>query len=471
LTRHDEAAFEALLRRHGPMVLGVCRRVLRHPQDAEDAFQATFLVLVRKGGTLRARELLGNWLYGVAHRTAIKARAMSAKRQAKERRAGERPQPAPPAEKASEELLAELDAALARLPDRYRVPVVLCELEGRSRKEVARTLGIPEGTLSWRLANAKKLLARRLARYGAGALSAVLARDAASACVPPSLLHTTAGAALRVVAGESLVAGTIPAHVVALTEGVIKAMLLSKIKGFVAVAFVLLAGLGALGLTYRPAVAQQAGSSSARLVSNDIEELRLEVAALRKGLESTRERVKALETEVETLKVRSRGLPPVRASRPANIPETEWAPGMPGGLPPGGRRGRGQPPLPRGLSGAEVPGGTGAPNTGDRGNTPGAGAPAPREQGDTRPIDPWGHLPPRAGTPGGSWTGGTPADASKLEQREPLGEAEAALKKLRQKPDDKQAAEELEQALRQLKERQKPAAPHGNSPGAGTPGR
>src|SRR5947207_15535004 len=118
------------------MVLGVCRRVLRHAQDAEDAFQATFLVLVKKAAALRSRELVGNWLYGVAHRTALKARAMSVKRREKERRAGEQPRPPLPAEETSEELLGQLDAALSRLPDKYRVPVVLCELEGRSRKAV-----------------------------------------------------------------------------------------------------------------------------------------------------------------------------------------------------------------------------------------------------------------------------------------------------------------------------------------------
>jgi RNA polymerase sigma-70 factor (ECF subfamily) len=133
LTLRDETAFEALLRRHGPMVLGVCYRVLRHTQDAEDAFQATFLVLARRAASLRSRDLLGNWLYGVAHRTAMKARAMSVKRRAKERRAGAmRPQAASSDD--SDELLTQLDAALSRLPDKYRQPIVLCELEGKSRR-------------------------------------------------------------------------------------------------------------------------------------------------------------------------------------------------------------------------------------------------------------------------------------------------------------------------------------------------
>src|SRR5262249_14819560 len=153
-------------RRHGPMVLGVCRRMLRNIHDAEDAYQATFLVLVRKASTIRPRDLVGNWLYGVACRTAMKARAMSTKRRIKEHEA---PGPAWPKDSANgdhEELLRHLDAELHRLPDKYRVPVVLCELEGRSRKEVARRLGLPEGTLSWRLAQARKMLARRLSRRG-----------------------------------------------------------------------------------------------------------------------------------------------------------------------------------------------------------------------------------------------------------------------------------------------------------------
>jgi RNA polymerase sigma-70 factor (ECF subfamily) len=422
LTRHDEAAFEALLRRHGPMVLGVCRRLLRHDQDAEDAFQATFLVLVRRAGSLRSRELLGNWLYGVAYRTALKARAMGAKRQERERRAADRPHTEPADHVPSEELLAQLDAALARLPDKYRVPVVLCELEGRSRREVATELSIPEGTLSSRLAYAKKLLARRLAGYGAGALSAVLSRDAASACVPRPLLNATADAALRVVAGESLAAGAVPAQVLAITEGVLKAMLLTKIKGFVAVAFVLLVGLGAIGLTYRPAVAQPGGSPSARLVASDIEELRLEVAALRKGLESTRERVKALENEVQTLKARQ-----------------AWSMGGGGaalgtGL---GTLGGGGSML--GMSGNSMLGMSGMGMMG----APGSGM-----LGGSLAV------PRTAETPSGKLA--VPSD--------PLADAEAALKMLRQKPDDKRATEALERALRRLKERQRPMPPPSKKP-------
>src|SRR5262245_23777073 len=126
--RQDEAAFEALVLRHGPMVHGVCRRVLRNEADAEDAFQATFLVLVRKARSIRSRDLVGNFLYGVAHNTALKAKVMNRTRRIKEREAGRVPRPEA-VEEVWVQVQALLDEELGRLPDRYRVPIVLCELE------------------------------------------------------------------------------------------------------------------------------------------------------------------------------------------------------------------------------------------------------------------------------------------------------------------------------------------------------
>ncbi len=285
LARRDEAAFEALLGRHGPMVWGVCRRVLRHEQDVEDAFQATFLVLARKAACVRPREAVGNWLYGVAYRAALKARDMNARRHTRERQAG-RPQALQPAADAErEELLALLDAELSRLPDKYREPVVLCELEGRGRREVARQLGVPEGTLSSRLATARKLLAKRLARYGT-ALSVGALAGQAGAGVPRDLLGRTV---------RALSAGENSARVVTLTEGVVRAMLLSKLKVICVVALVLSAGAG-VNLTYRPAraVAQE----PARAPRDELSLLRLEIEALRKDLQATRERLNSLEAEV-----------------------------------------------------------------------------------------------------------------------------------------------------------------------------
>jgi RNA polymerase sigma factor (sigma-70 family) len=229
LRRKDEAAFEAVVRRHGPMVIGVCRRVLRHPQDVEDAFQATFLVLVRKAAAIGQRELLGNWLYGVAYRTALDARAAAGRRRVHERQVSQMPEPAATASAdADRDLRPILDQELSRLPDKYRLPVVLCDLEGRTRRDVARQLGIPAGTLSGRLTTAHRMLARRLARhdftFSVGALPALLSADTAG--VPAPLVTATAQA---VTAGRGA-AGAVSAQVAALAEGVVKGMLLKTLR-------------------------------------------------------------------------------------------------------------------------------------------------------------------------------------------------------------------------------------------------
>jgi RNA polymerase sigma factor (sigma-70 family) len=146
----DPAAFEALLRRHGPMVMGVCRRLLRNPPDSEDAFQATFLVLVRKAASVVPREMVANWLYGVARTTALRANAVAAKRRKRERQVREMPDPEVVQPDLWHALRPLLDQELSRLPNNYRVAVVLCDLEGKSHKEAARQLGWPQGTLSGR---------------------------------------------------------------------------------------------------------------------------------------------------------------------------------------------------------------------------------------------------------------------------------------------------------------------------------
>jgi len=165
LHNREETAFEALVRRHGPMVLGVCRRALHDQQLAEDAFQATFLILVRKAGSIRKREAIASWLYGVAYRTAARARRVLSRRRAKERPMRDFPSPQPP-ETSRQDLGLILDEELLRLSEIYRTPVVLCDLEGKTRKEAARLVGCPEGTLSTRLLRARALLARRLKRRG-----------------------------------------------------------------------------------------------------------------------------------------------------------------------------------------------------------------------------------------------------------------------------------------------------------------
>src|SRR5262245_55728521 len=199
LRRRDDAAFEALVRRHGPTVLGVCRRVLRNRHDAEDAFQATFLVLARKAAAIASRELLAGWLYGVAYNIALKANAANARRRARERQVTAMPEPEAAQQDLGSDLQPLLDVELSRLPERYRAPLVLCDLEGKTRKEAARQLGWPEGTLSGRLWRARAALAKRLAQRGlvlsGGALAAVLAQGAAPACVPAPLVASTVRAA------------------------------------------------------------------------------------------------------------------------------------------------------------------------------------------------------------------------------------------------------------------------------------
>ena len=128
--------------RHGPLVLGVCRRVLRDAHGAEDAFQATFLVLVRRAASVVPREAVGNWLYGVAYRTALEARRAAARRRARERQVHDMPHPTARPQEIGRELRPLLDEELSRLPDKYRSAVVLCDLEGRTRKEAARQLGV-----------------------------------------------------------------------------------------------------------------------------------------------------------------------------------------------------------------------------------------------------------------------------------------------------------------------------------------
>lgn len=251
ISHREEAALAALVHRHGPMAWGVCRRVLRNYHDAEDAFQATFLVLVRKAASIASRELLANWLYGVAYHTALKARTSAARRQARESQVLEMPEPeAAPADE-RHDLQPLLDQELSRLPDKYRIPIVLCDLEGKTRKQAAGQLGCPEGTVAGRLARARVLLAKRLARHGlafsGGAFAAVLAPAAASASVPPAVLSSTIQAATLFAAGQA----ALSVKVAALAEGVLKTMLLNKLKGVLA-ALVLVVGLIALGSSFLP---------------------------------------------------------------------------------------------------------------------------------------------------------------------------------------------------------------------------
>ncbi|VTT98073.1 sigma-70 family rna polymerase sigma factor : RNA polymerase sigma factor, sigma-70 family OS=Singulisphaera acidiphila (strain ATCC BAA-1392 / DSM 18658 / VKM B-2454 / MOB10) GN=Sinac_6419 PE=4 SV=1: Sigma70_r2: Sigma70_r4_2 [Gemmataceae bacterium] len=243
LDARDPEAFAALVRRHGPMVLGVCRRVLRGA-DADDAFQATFLVLVKKAATVSPRTAVGGWLHGVAYHTAARARTAASRRRRREvlvPQLPDRPAADTPATTGCDAVRV-LDRELAALPDRYRLPVVLCDLEGLTRSEAAARLGWPEGTVAGRLARARKLLADRLARRGVTHAGAVLASAVSTQAVAAPLFEATIRAAAVFAAGGSVGPG-VSAAAVALSHGVIKTMYLAKLKK-AALAVVALAGVG-----------------------------------------------------------------------------------------------------------------------------------------------------------------------------------------------------------------------------------
>jgi polysaccharide export outer membrane protein len=211
--QRDPAAFNLLLRRHGPMVLNVCRRVLGQAEDAEDVFQATFLLLAQKAASIHKRDAVGSWLYGVAYRLASKARAQRQRRQAHERRAGLRKHAEPrgasatPLVKAAwQQVQATRDEALGKLPDKYRAALILCYLEERSHEEAARQLGCPLATLRSRLTRGRERLRAALARRGlalsASGFAAFLATNAVEGALPTRLGQTTLRAAARFAAGE-----------------------------------------------------------------------------------------------------------------------------------------------------------------------------------------------------------------------------------------------------------------------------
>lgn len=237
----EESAFAALMQRHGPMVLGVCRRLLRHSHDVEDAFQATFLVLARRAAAIRKRQSVGSFLHGVAHRIALKLRAQAARRPQLGQTAEPLTLTEPSSETAWRELLAVLDEEVRRLPEKYRRPLILCYLEGKTHEEAARELDWPLGTVKGRLARGRDRLRVRLTRRGltlpAGAFVAVLIANEARAAVPFGLARAT----LAYASGRMAEPAASP--VLALAEGVVRALSASKLKMVLATLLV----LGALG--------------------------------------------------------------------------------------------------------------------------------------------------------------------------------------------------------------------------------
>jgi RNA polymerase sigma factor (sigma-70 family) len=246
----DEAAFAELVRRHGSLVWGVCRQVLGHDQDAEDAFQATFLLLARRARTVRDGGAVASWLHGTAWRVAVKSLRAAAVRVARERRVSPRPPGDVVAEVALRELQSILHEEVARLPAKCRVPFVLCVLEGRGRVEVARELGWNEGTLSTRLADARKRLRTRLLRRGIDVAAAMCAVEVAREAAPAAVVMATVSGAIR---------GSVSPAVAGLIQGGIGAMFVRKLQRLTALGLftaALTAGAMGLGWSGHPAASQ-----------------------------------------------------------------------------------------------------------------------------------------------------------------------------------------------------------------------
>jgi RNA polymerase sigma factor (sigma-70 family) len=264
LSRRDEAAFETLVWRHGPLVLGACRRLLADDHDVEDAFQATFVVLVRKAATIRRREAVGGWLYRVAYRVALRARSASARRVRREGSSAVDPPAAALPDPVWRELQQALDAEVNRLGERERVPFVLCYLEGWTNAEAARELRCPVGTVESRLARARRQLRARLTRRGLAPAAVALAAGA----VMPGV---TAGVPARLVASvhQTASSSAVPARVAPLATGAVRGMLVAKLNA--AAAALLLVGLLGAGTVFAVGRGQQpAAAPVARTAALDV---------------------------------------------------------------------------------------------------------------------------------------------------------------------------------------------------------
>ncbi len=358
----DEAAFAALVARHGPMVLGVCRRVLRDGHEVDDAFQATFLVLVRRAGTIRDGELVGHWLHGVAHRVAVRARAQAARRHVRERTGTDQDRAEDDAtgDGPSSDLRPVLDEELARLPDSLRAPVVLCYLGGLTHEQAALELRCPVGTVRSRMARARDRLRTRLARRGMTASGAALAAAIAADPVPAALLDTTVRVSLIFSANAAAPAALASARAAALAQGVLNAMTISKLQVLGATALA-----GALALSTLPTFARQLGGSgggSAPVQRQDGKgQLAQSVEKLEADLEASRRRNAQLQDELQAVKAELEALkstPKPTAARAAGDMMKAARPGMqggglvaPGGMGMGGGMGGGMPGMAGGMGG------------------------------------------------------------------------------------------------------------------------
>lgn len=251
----DEDAFRSLVQRYGPLVLSVCTRVLGSAHEAEDAYQATFLVLVRKAGSLRAPESLGPWLYGVAYRTALKAREQTMQRRRREQPLVETASSTGSDDLFWRDLRAVIDEEVNQLPHKPRVAVVLCYFEGKTNEQAAQILGCAPGTIFSRLAWARDRLRQQLIRRGltlsATALVGFLAENVASAS--PAIISSKA--ALAFAAGQMAGTGTVPTPAVTLAEGVLRMMWVTKLKIAVTVLLAISAGSTLTGVLIHRALA------------------------------------------------------------------------------------------------------------------------------------------------------------------------------------------------------------------------
>jgi len=315
LTRRDEGAFEALLRLHGPMVLAVCRRILRDPRDVEDAFQATFLVLVRKASAIRDRGLLSNWLYGVAFRVATRARSNTMRRRGREITVANLEASVDAEAPDFPGIGPALDRELSRLPGKYRAPLVLCYLKGQTHDQAAEELRCPVGTVRSRLARGRDLLRRRLTRRGFAPTAAVLGTGSSlpaqflSEVVPPSLIAATVEAAFASSTFTTIQAGAVTASVLTLTQGVLTSMKLAQLKwiGLAVLTTGLSAG-GAIAVTYARAQTPRgagetalAGAGVAGPLQNPSSAANPSLTRDDKVSATTDERLRALEEKIDRL--------------------------------------------------------------------------------------------------------------------------------------------------------------------------
>ena len=233
IRQHDDGAISMLIQRHGPMVRGICRRVLEQSADADDVFQATFVVLLRQAHSIRKRRSLGSWLYGVAYRIALRANTEAARRQIHERRFAATRTADPESQLTWQEICSVLDAELHKLTEKHRSPLLLCYLQGQTRDEAAQLLGWSVRTLKRRLQEGRKLLHNRLSRRGltlSAALLGVGLTDARTfADVPAQLLKSLLPILGVSTSGEAACSGQLPARIAALAEGAVRGMPIGKL--------------------------------------------------------------------------------------------------------------------------------------------------------------------------------------------------------------------------------------------------